>query len=178
MGQTTKKRNEARSRITAEAVREVLSYSPATGIFLWRVRKGPNAIAGTLAGCWAGPESKRRLRIRVFDLLWEAPILAYLMMTGEWPTDEIDHRNKDPSDNRWENLRTASTAKNCMNQGKRANNTSGFKGVTRHNRDLWWARISADGHRYQLGLYPTPEMAAAAYRIASAGMHGEFSGVI
>jgi hypothetical protein len=56
--------------------------------------------------------------------------LAWLYMVGVWPDDEIDHWNRDPSDNRFTNLRDATHAKNGFNSGKRSNNSSGRKGVS------------------------------------------------
>ena len=34
--------------------------------------------------------------------------LAYLLITGKWPAEDIFHINEDTEDNRWENLETRS----------------------------------------------------------------------
>jgi hypothetical protein len=63
-------------------------------------------------------------------VLYREHRLAWLYMTGEWPTHEIDHINGDRVDNRFCNLREATASENRWNSRKRVNNTSGYKGVS------------------------------------------------
>ena len=90
----------------------------------------------------------------VFGKMFLAHRLAWLYMTGEHPSDEIDHINGNRLDNRWSNLRSVSAFDNARNQGERVDNTSGCRGVTR-NGSGWLVRISQNGIRYHLGTYNT-----------------------
>lgn len=87
----------------------------------------------------------------------------------------VDHRDHDGLNNRRENIRLATPCQNNRNARKRADNTSGFKGVSWHKKTRKWAaQISGKGSSRHLGLYTTPEDAHAAYVQASAAIHGEF----
>lgn len=97
-------------------------------------------------------------------------------MTGDDPPDEIDHRDLDPSNNRWANLRAANHSENGCNKAKPANNTSGFKGVYWDRwSGRWKAQIKVGGRRRHIGRYDTREEAAAAYRVKARDLHGEFA---
>ena len=87
--------------------------------------------------------------------------LAWLYIYGQWPNGQIDHINRNPSDNRIVNLREATVAENGHNAGLRIDNTSGFKGVHRHRNLLarpWQARIKFGSRRISLGYFETPEV--------------------
>lgn len=86
--------------LTASEVSRLLSYDPTSGEFLWKVD-----IGTAKAGCKAGAvDAKGNRIIRINTHLCSASRLAWLMMTGEWPIGRLARRNREPSDNRWENL--------------------------------------------------------------------------
>ena len=68
-------------------------------------------------------------------MLYYEQRLALLYMTGEWPSEEMDHRSLDKADNRWRNIRRASHSQNKFNRPKLSTNTSGYKGVYSDRRD-------------------------------------------
>lgn len=78
---------------------------------------------------------------------------------------QIDHVNRDTSDNRRCNLRFITTQQQRMNQNKTKSKTSSkYKGVTlEKRRGLWVAQIKIDGKRIFLGYHNTQEEAALAY---------------
>jgi hypothetical protein len=84
---------------------------------------------------------------------------------------EIDHINRDATDNRPENLRLVTPAQNQSNRGKQSNNSTGFKGVSRSKR-RFLARISLNGLQRHIGLYNTAIEAAEAYDKAALQLHG------
>ncbi len=99
--------------------------------------------------------------------------LAWLWMTGGWPTHEIDHIDNDATNNRWCNLRPATREQNTQNARRRSDNTSGYKGVCLHE-GRFAARVQANGKRKFLGYFYTPEEAYAAVCKAAQASHGEF----
>lgn len=96
--------------------------------------------------------------------------------------NHIDHVNRNPRDNRRENLRPATQQQNMQNVGlRRQNKLNGvkFKGVfwRRDNtKKRYRARIRlGEGDTRDLGSFATPEEAADAYDMAAEICHGEFA---
>lgn len=88
----------------------------------------------------------------------------------------IDHKDRDKTNNRLENLRIANKPQNSHNQIKRITNTSGYKGVSYHKRDKkYQAYILVNYKRKNLGYFDTPEEASDAYKQAAIELHGEFA---
>lgn len=80
---------------------------------------------------------------------------------------EIDHINRNTTDNRRANLRIVSRSQNCLNRGLMKSNKSGYKGVYWHTAGkAWAAQYKKDKKTYYLGLYPTKELAVAALTAA------------
>jgi len=157
---------------SAETVREYLDYDPDTGVFRWRVSPSPNVKAGTIAG--ANCEGYRL--IRVGGGRFKGHQLAWLYMTGEWASSQIDHRDMNRSNNRWSNLRLATPSQQRANIGKQANNTSGFKGVRWYQPTKKWnAQLRSHGHNKNLGYFKTPQEAHAAYCEEAKRVFGEFA---
>lgn len=160
--------------ITADRLREVLGYDPITGRFTWRKCVSNRSPAGSEAGCV--DKERGYVRLGVDGAVHLAHRLAWLYVTGEFPVVGIDHINGARSDNRFANLRPAAQSENCCNRGRQANNTSGFKGVTK-NHDKWMAQIHLHGIRHYLGTFDSKEHAHGAYASAAARLHGEFARV-
>lgn len=97
------------------------------------------------------------------------------ILFGEGKGGTVDHRNGDRMDNRRANLRECSPAENSRNTRLAKNNTSGFKGVSRTAEGRWRARITVDRKEVRLGVFDSPQEAAAAYDEAAKQMHGEFA---
>lgn len=88
----------------------------------------------------------------------------------------VDHINRNPLDNRRENLRICTQHENTMNKSIRCSNTSGVSGVNwSKQNNKWLARIQVDGKHIYLGYYNTLEEAAEVRRQAEIEYFGEFS---
>lgn len=158
--------------ITAERLRQVLHYDPETGLFTWREKIARKVVVGRRAGHINA--AGYRL-IGIFGQLYYAHRLAFLYMTGEWPSADVDHRFGAKDDNRWSELRPATEQQNAFNMRRPAHNSSGFKGVSWHKgAGKWSAYVIADGRKRHLGLHETPEAAHAAYVRAVAQIQPEF----
>lgn len=158
--------------LTAEKARQMLSYDPTTGVLTWRVLRPGTAVVGSEAGV---VKKDGYRHVSVCNRTYRAHRIIWLMMTGQWPSSEIDHKNLDRADNRWENLREATRAQNQCNIAAPATNTSGVKGVTWHRRcGKWQASITKDGKLIYLGLFDDIDKAAEAYATAARGLFGEF----
>lgn len=159
--------------LTAERLRYLVTYDPDTGKFRRNVSTSPRALAGQECGYL---DSKGYTRLRVDGKCYLAHRLAWLYMTGEWPKDEIDHKNRIRTDNRWENLREADAFTNKRNTPAYRNNASGFKGVSWHrDSKKWRSRIRIGGKEVNLGLYDTPQEANAAYEKAAVIHFGQYA---
>jgi outer membrane protein assembly factor BamB len=163
-----------RPRITQERLHEVLRYDSETGEFYWRVRLSRASQIGSVAGT----VSLRYRCIRIDGRNYTAHQLAWFYVTGEWAISLIDHRDGDPINNRWDNLRLATRSENSANRRRNRNNTSGFKGVIWDRRHGGWlARSGKDRRTYYLGRYPTAEEAHAAYTAKARELFGAFARV-
>lgn len=157
--------------LTAARLREVMSYDPETGFFTIFARL--SAPTRTTPG-FLGKRGAYVLRIDY--RLYYAHRLAWLHMTGDWPSGCIDHIDGDASNNKWANLRHASHAQNMANQKKRKDNTSGYKGVTFDKRSgKWLAQIQCERKHSILGRFDNPKAAHDAYCAAANALFGKFA---
>ena len=163
----------------------LLRYDPETGKLFWRARAlsmfSLERAGRTWNTCYAGKEAfitddTQGYKVgSIFGRLYKAHRVIWAMQTGEWPESHIDHRDLDPANNRWHNLREATRSQNLCNTNKRSNNTSGYKGVSWSKRSRKWkATITHQNKQHRLGYFSTPEEAHAAYRAAAEKHHGEF----
>ena len=162
----------------AEYVRNLLDYDPVTGCLIWKPRPckpWSSGFAGKVAG---SPSMQGHIKVRVDGVTYLAHRLIWLIICGVEPSNQIDHKNGDPADNRWLNLREATSQDNNRNRRIGRNNSSGFKGVCyswRHRNFPWKASIGIDGKQEHLGYFATAELAHAAYCAAAAIKYGKFA---
>lgn len=145
--------------LTQTRLKELLRYDPETGDFTWLVSRG-RSPAGSRA---ESPDSKGYIRIGIDGFLHYSHRLAFLYMTGAPPPAEVDHINRDRGDNRWTNLRLATSRDNKGNAGVRSDNTSGHRGVSWDKRSgEWQAYGRRTGRKIHLGYFDRLEEAASA----------------
>lgn len=96
-------------------------------------------------------------------------------MNERWPTEYIDHVDRNKTNNRIVNLREANGSQNNANNIKRRNAlTSKLKGVRAH-RDTYQSYITKNRTFIYLGQFDCPAAAHFAYLIAADHHFGEFA---
>lgn len=157
--------------ITQSRLKELFDYNEKTGEFtrIKGVRKSKvGVVAGTLA-------LNGYIIISVDCRRYYAHRLAFLYMTGIIP-DQVDHIDRDRSNNKWVNLRQATNSKNGANKIVSSAAVSAFKGVSFHKpRGRWRARIKVNNKEKHLGLFNDEHSAALAYDKAAKHYFGEYA---
>ncbi len=160
--------------LSQDELKRLLSYDPLTGIFR-RIARTSNSVS---IGEVAGFKRKGAWQISLLNTEYLAHRLAWLYVYGCWPSEQIDHINCNPSDNRIENLRLANGYENAHNrQNLDRRNKSGFMGVS-YNKEKkkWDAEIMAYGVRARLGRFDSPEKASEVYQAAKKKLHPFYAG--
>ena len=106
------KKSIKRKSLTHDRLKELLNYCPDTEWWMALIKRKQLNIgdrAGSLGcqGYW---------RLKVDGRSYLSSRLAVFYMTGEWPLSEIDHKDLDHANDRWNNLRPATHSQNIANQ--------------------------------------------------------------
>lgn len=155
--------------LSAEDIRSHIEYDKDTGVFVWKPRRWRSAkgVAGSL-------HPHGYIVITIDNVQYPAHRLAWLHYYGEWPKEELDHKDTNRSNNRIENLREATPLQNRANTAPIGE--SGIKGV-RKRRNKWEASIIHEGVYTYLGTFDIAEEAAMSYNSKASELHGEFARV-
>lgn len=161
--------------LRAARLRELFDYDPETGAFVRRVTRSSNARSGDVAGCLT---PYGYLVINIDGKLYMCHRLAWLYMTGGWPSDlDVDHIDGNRANNRWSNLRLATRSQNLSNrQGGKGK--TGVRGVTLSPKGRYVAKIWVRYRPIHIGTYDTLEEAKRAREAAGHKYHGEFRGEV
>ena len=148
------------SDITLNYVRQVLSYCPITGVFVWKERKTRQGLIGCVAGSIG---SHGYLAIGVFNRKRLAHRLAWFYTTGSWPKLHIDHIDGNKRNNCFANLREIDRFGNMQNMRRPTKvNKAGFLGVSAH-QGRWIVQLMVRGLRIRESGFATPDVAHKRY---------------
>lgn len=103
-------------------------------------------------------------------------ILMHRQLTCAPPGTHVDHVDHNKLNNRRSNLRVCTCGENVANGRARANNKTGFKGVSWSRvANAYHARIGHRGKSIHCGYFTSPFDAAKAYDAAAKRLFGKFS---
>lgn len=151
-----------------EYLKTILNYDPETGIFSW-AKRGKGIRAGKPVG---SPDRDGYLYLTHLKSRYAMHRVAWLYVTGKWPVDQIDHKNRNRSDNRFENLRECSALENLRN--RRFADRDVEPGVHPSGKK-YRVRVWVDGRNQHFGTFEDPELAALVAKEARRIHHGEFA---
>lgn len=155
------------TNLSLERLRALLVYNPDTGIFTWKITR-PKCVKGAIAGSKCDDGG---WRIGLDGFSYSAHRLAWFYVQGVWPDEEIDHKNRVKSDNRWGNLRPATRVQNQVNVLLK--NSTGYANVDKVGK-RFRAMARINGKQIHLGMADTAEEAHAISVHARRKVHGEF----
>lgn len=156
------------NKLTQAQLKAMLDYSPLTGVFTWKEKISRKVVVGSVAGCY---RADGYLRIKALGQEYLGHRVAFFYMNGYWPSAEIDHKDGNPANNTWDNLRECIHAENLQNARPRKS-ASGVTGVGWHKlRQKWRATLTVMGKQVHAGLFDTKSEAIEARSRLKANLH-------
>lgn len=162
-------------QIDVALIKATFFYCSDTGIIRWAIGR-PKASVGNVAG---SADSRGYINVMMDGHRLLGHRIAWAIYYGRWPAHQIDHINRDPSDNRICNLREATDSQNKANSIRMSGTTySRLKGACwDKKKKKWFACIRLPSGRKYLGYFDREEEAHAAYAAAALAKSGEFARV-
>lgn len=142
----------------SKSKQSLLTYDEACKLFKYKdgqVIRRVDMNGGVKAGDIVCSKSKKGYHaLSVYGEKYKLHRLVWLLNYKEWPNGQIDHINRNKSDNSIGNLRIVSNAENCKNQRKPKNNVSGQVGVSwASSCNKWMSNITVNRKRIYLGVF-------------------------
>lgn len=162
-------RKQSHPNHSYEFLSSIYRYDTETGILYNRKLNKPTGTTH--------PTGYLRVRLRIGESgarrHYMVHRLAWFLVHGTWPADQIDHVNGIRGDNRLCNLREATAQQNLQSRPMHKRNQLGVKGVTqvkgRFRAQLW------NNGRFVLSkTFGTIEEASAAYQAKAREVFGEW----
>lgn len=158
--------------LTQAEVKRLFNYHD--GKLFWRTKTARKIVVGAEAGTFRRTDKYRQIMLA--GTIYRTHRLVFLYHHGFMP-ELIDHIDRDPTNNKIENLREASRSENSCNSKIRCDNTSGVKGVVwDKSKRKWAARLYVGNKCVNLGRFVNFDDAVQAITIASNVHHGNFAG--
>ncbi len=135
-------------------------YDALNGLFYW-IKDGGKGKSKHFSGdAVSGKFGGGYLKLFSGSRYLNASHVAWWFVHGEWPSQTVDHINRDPHDNRIENLRLADAS--VQSNNRKGWNAEGLpKGVQRRG-----CRFRAYRNKTHLGVFDTVVEAKQAYEAA------------
>lgn len=131
--------------MNTQILQELFDYSD--GNLIWRTNKG-RSKKGTVAG---SEDSKGYMQLKINQKVYRLHRLIWMWHGKELP-DQIDHIDRNPKNNKIDNLRAATPSTNQWNTCKADG------GVTFHKAsNKWRARIKIHNKEIYLGIFANIE---------------------
>lgn len=147
--------------LTLQEATRIFRYDEETGKLYWNERVHKRIRVGQECG---RVTSHGYRKLRVFGKEYYVHRLVWLLKTGSWPNNQIDHINRNRLDNRFSNLRDVTCQQNLCN-----NNFLGIKKASRGS--TYSASITVNKQTIYLGNFPNAELARQAYLSAKEKYH-------
>jgi len=155
-------------------LQSMFDYDPATGLLTWKAKKRGRQIGEAGGIRRIGKQTYRYVKIDYRS--YGAHRLVWKIVTGEDPVGWIDHQDNNGLNNRWSNLRSASSAQNNHNRRLSTRNTSGVKGVSWDAlHKSWRVVVMVNYKNHFLGYFPNVEDATRVAYVERERLHGEFA---
>lgn len=128
-----------------ETLREFFNYDKKTGVVTRLKRTSQRTPAGSIVG---SKHNKGYIKTSFQGVSYPLARVIWKLVTGFEPLGEIDHINRDRSDNRWENLRDVTSQQNQLNRGAKGycKIPSGRYRATLQGRDIGYFDDPEDAH--------------------------------
>lgn len=149
---------------TQKNLTDNFNYDPNTGDLTFK----HNSASGRQNAIATFSHTRGYLSVLIGSKQYLAHRIIYMMMTGNFPEEHIDHINHIKHDNRWCNLRAVKQATNNKNMPKQINTKTGVVGVSLHKpTGKYRAYITVKSKAKHLGLFESIEAASAARDLAN-----------
>lgn len=146
--------------ITQELLKEYIEYDKETGDLFWIKDRGYRVKAGDKFGCF--DKSTGYIACEIFGFRNLAHRFVWFYHYGYWP-DMLDHKDRDKTNNKLNNLRETTSLLNSHNVDK-TSHSSKYPGVGFHKASgKWRVRTRVNGKRLEIGRYKTELEAKDAY---------------
>jgi len=169
-----------------ELLRKLLRYEPETGKLFWLPRDRDFFKSFRSYMSWNARDANTEAFTaidtsgykngRILSVSLKAHRVIWAMQTGEYPKHQIDHIDHDRTNNKIENLRSATKHENMANRLPSKNSTSKYLGVYWATAaKSWRSCIRKNGKTHNIGIYKCEIEAAKAYDETAKKLHGDFA---